>query len=107
MISSNESQDVQHLGNEQMANFNTRASVPGSAQISPPVAFPTHVKSAALLIPPAALSLIHRVTVTLSTLRQRERDREELARMSHYELRDIRVSSSDRWAEVRKPFWRK
>ena len=107
MISNNESQDVQHLGNEQMANFNTRASVPGSAQISRPSAFPTHAKSTALLIAPAALSLIHRLTVTLRTFRQRERDREELARMSDYELHDIRVSSSDRWAEVRKPFWRK
>jgi uncharacterized protein YjiS (DUF1127 family) len=107
MISKNGSQDVQHLGNEQMANFNTRASVPGSAQISRPFAFPTHAKSTALLIAPAALSLIHNLTVTLRTLRQRERDREELARMSDYELHDIRISSSDRWAEVRKPFWRK
>lgn len=107
MISNNESQDVQHLGNEQMANFNTHASVLGSAQVSRLIASPTHVKSTALLIAPAALSLIHRLTVTLRTLRQRERDREELARMSDYELHDIRVSSSDRWAEVRKPFWRK
>jgi uncharacterized protein YjiS (DUF1127 family) len=44
---------------------------------------------------------------TLRTLRQRARDREELARMSRYELHDIRVSSLDRWAEINKPFWRK
>jgi uncharacterized protein YjiS (DUF1127 family) len=43
---------------------------------------------------------------TLRTLRQRERDREELARMSRYELHDMRVSSSERWAEISKPFWR-
>jgi uncharacterized protein YjiS (DUF1127 family) len=88
-----------------MANFNTRASGAESIHGSRPFAFPTDAKRT--VIAPFALSLISRLTGAFRALRQRERDRVELARMSHYELHDIRVSSSDRWAEISKPFWRK
>jgi uncharacterized protein YjiS (DUF1127 family) len=90
-----------------MTNFNTRASGAESVHGSRPLAFSIDAKRTALLIAPFALSLISRLTGAFQTLRQRERDRVELARMSRYELHDIRLSSSDRWAEISKPFWRK
>ena len=37
---------------------------------------------------------------------RRARERQELARLSERELRDMRVSSSDVWREIRQPFWR-
>ena len=43
----------------------------------------------------------------LRTWRRRARERAELARMSDAELHDIGISSTDRWAEINKPFWRK
>jgi len=78
-----------------------------SAQGSRPVAFSIDVKSAALVIAPSTPSVISRLMAKLRTWRQRERDRAELARMSQAELRDIGVSSSEHWAEISKPFWRK
>ena len=90
-----------------MANFNTRPGVVERAQGSRPFAFSTDAKRTALLIASFALSLFYRLTGVLQALRQRERDRGELARMSRSELRDIRLSPSDRWAEISKPFWRK
>ncbi len=90
-----------------MAHFNTGPSVVERAQGSRPFAFSTYAKRTALLIAPYALSLIPRLTCAFQALRQRERDRVELARMSRSELRDIRLSPSDRWAEISKPFWRK
>jgi uncharacterized protein YjiS (DUF1127 family) len=90
-----------------MANFYVPAGVSESAQGSLPLSLSTKVTRAALLVARSTPSLISRVMGTLRTLRQRERDREELARMSRYELHDIRVSSSDRRAEISKPFWRK
>jgi uncharacterized protein YjiS (DUF1127 family) len=89
-----------------MANFYVPARVSESARGSLPLAFSTEVTGAALLVARSAPSLISRVMGTLRTLRQRERDREELARMSRYELHDMRVSSSERWAEISKPLWR-
>jgi uncharacterized protein YjiS (DUF1127 family) len=53
-----------------------------------------------------SFALIRRLTDTLRMWRQREKERAELARMSLYELRDIGLSTSDRWREVNKPFWR-
>ena len=90
-----------------MANFYVPAGVSESAQGSLPLSLSTEVTRAALLVARSTPSLISRVMGTLRTLRQRQRDREELARMSRYELHDIRVSSSDRRAEISKPFWRK
>lgn len=89
-----------------MANSKHRASIAGRAHGSRPLAFTIDVKGAALSIASFHLSLISRLTGAFRTWRQRTRDREELARMSHYELHDIRVSPSDRRAEIRKPFWR-
>jgi uncharacterized protein YjiS (DUF1127 family) len=89
-----------------MGNSYTRAFVSESAEISQPLALAPEVTAAALLVARPAPSLISRVMEILRTLRQRERDREELARMSRYELHDMRASSSERWAEISKPFWR-
>jgi uncharacterized protein YjiS (DUF1127 family) len=90
-----------------MANFNTRPSLVEPAQGLRRFALSTDAKRTALWIASFALSLFYRLTDALRALRQRERDRVELARMSRYELHDIRLSSSDRWAEISKPFWRK
>jgi uncharacterized protein YjiS (DUF1127 family) len=72
-----------------------------------PVASSTDLKTAALVIASSTLSLISGLTRKLRTWRQRERERAELARMSQDELHDIGVSSSEHWAEISKPFWRK
>ena len=90
-----------------MVNFDTRASGAQSIQDSHPFAFSIDARRTAISIAPFALSLISTLTGALQALRQRERDRVELARLSRYELHDIRVSPSDRWAEISKPFWRK
>jgi len=76
-----------------------------SAQGSRPVGFSTDLKSAALS--PPRVSLISRVMGILRTWRRRELERGELARMSQSELHDIGCSSSEHWAEISKPFWRK
>ena len=86
-----------------MASFNTRADASEGA----PLAFSTEVTRAARLVARSAPALVSQLANALRTLRQRERDKVELGRMSHYELHDIHVSSSDRWAEISKPFWRK
>jgi uncharacterized protein YjiS (DUF1127 family) len=90
-----------------MANFNTRASGAESIHGSRPFAFSIDAKRTPLPIARFTLSLVSRLTGAFRALRQWERDKVELAKMSHYELHDIRVSSSDRWAEISKPFWRK
>jgi uncharacterized protein YjiS (DUF1127 family) len=90
---------------EVMAHFGDRAGVSESAQGSWPT-FSTDVKSAVFFIGQSTLSLITRLTGTLRTWRQRERERAELAQLSPAELHDIGVSSLDRWAEIHKPFWR-
>jgi uncharacterized protein YjiS (DUF1127 family) len=42
----------------------------------------------------------------LQSWRRRARERDELARMSDGDLRDIGVTSAERWTEVNKPCWR-
>jgi uncharacterized protein YjiS (DUF1127 family) len=34
------------------------------------------------------------------------RQRDELARMTEFELKDMGLNGYDAWFEVRKPFWR-
>jgi uncharacterized protein YjiS (DUF1127 family) len=102
---------VQSFVEEPMASLNDRAGVKRSmhsaSHLSPLVAFSTDFNRAVLLIASSTLSLISRLTGHLRTWRQREQERTELARMSQAELHDIGVSSSERWAEISKPFWRK
>jgi uncharacterized protein YjiS (DUF1127 family) len=38
--------------------------------------------------------------------RRRDRERDQLARMSEAELHDIGVTPAERWAEINKPRWR-
>jgi uncharacterized protein YjiS (DUF1127 family) len=38
--------------------------------------------------------------------RRRDRERDQLARMSAAELHDIGVTPAERWAEINKPCWR-
>jgi uncharacterized protein YjiS (DUF1127 family) len=90
-----------------MASFSNRAGGSKSAQDSRPLPSSAGAKSAVRLIAQSTLSVITRLTGKLRTWRQRARERAELARMSQTELRDIGVSSSDRWEEINKPFWRK
>jgi uncharacterized protein YjiS (DUF1127 family) len=78
-----------------------------SAQGSRSVALSAKVKSAPLLIASSTLSPVSRLMGKLRAWRQRERERAELGRMSQAELHDIGVSSSEHWAEISKPFWRK
>ena len=85
-----------------MANFYDRVGVSERAQGSPRVAFSTAVSLVAL----PTLSLISRLMGKLGTGRRRAQERMELARMSQAELHDIGASSTDRWAEIHKPFWR-
>jgi uncharacterized protein YjiS (DUF1127 family) len=89
-----------------MASFNFHASANDGAERSRPISFPADVANAALSIAPSPLSLISRLIDAFRTLQKRERDRVELGRMSHCELRDVRISPSERWAEISKPFWR-
>ncbi len=46
------------------------------------------------------------VGATLHLWRQRDRDRQELARWTESDLHDIGVSRSDIAHELEKPFWR-
>jgi len=55
---------------------------------------------------PPTLSRISRLMGKLRTWRRRQQERAELARMSQVELHDIGVSSSERWTETHKSFWR-
>jgi uncharacterized protein YjiS (DUF1127 family) len=90
-----------------MAGFDTRAGSADSIHDSRPLALSIDARRTVVSIGRFAVSPISRLMCAFRALRQRERDRVELGRMSHYELHDIRVSSSDRWAEISKPFWRK
>ena len=56
--------------------------------------------------PPRRPSLFARIAATLRLWQRQERERQELARLSARELRDMGVSSTDVWHEVRQPFWR-
>jgi uncharacterized protein YjiS (DUF1127 family) len=49
---------------------------------------------------------LRRVFATLSLWRRRVRDREQLARLSEHDLRDIGVARGTLYGELRKPFWR-
>jgi uncharacterized protein YjiS (DUF1127 family) len=89
-----------------MASFKVSADVSESAHRSQPVGLAVDVNSVVLLITQSALKHSARLMGKLRTWRRRERERTELARMSQAELHDIRVSSSDRWTEISKPFWR-
>ena len=51
------------------------------------------------------LRAMRRIRGMVATWYQRNGERNELARMSEFELRDIGVSRSDVWYEVRKQFW--
>ena len=51
-------------------------------------------------------SLLRRLGDTLRRWERQTRERQELARLSERELRDMRVSSADVWHEIRRPFWR-
>ena len=50
--------------------------------------------------------LLERLAATLRHWERRSRERQELARLSDRELRDMRASSADVWHEIRQPFWR-
>jgi uncharacterized protein YjiS (DUF1127 family) len=51
------------------------------------------------------LRAMRRIRGMVATWYQRNGERNELARMSEFELRDIGFSRSDVWYEVRKQFW--
>jgi uncharacterized protein YjiS (DUF1127 family) len=90
-----------------MASFNDHVDVGESAQGSRAVAFLTETKSVSLLIASSTLALIPRLTGVLRSWRRQALEREELAKMSRYELHEIGISLADRWTETHKPFWRK
>jgi uncharacterized protein YjiS (DUF1127 family) len=58
------------------------------------------------LAAPQEAGLLSRVAATLRLWQRRSRERQELARLSERELRDLRASSSEIWWEIRQPFWR-
>lgn len=53
-----------------------------------------------------APGLLHRFERTLRLWQRRIRERQELAAFSHWDMRDIGVTPSEVWNEVRQPFWR-
>lgn len=55
---------------------------------------------------PPRPGLFARVAATLLAWQRHAREQQELARLSDREMRDMRVSSSDVWHEIRQPFWR-
>ncbi len=55
---------------------------------------------------PSQPGFFARVGATLRAWQRHAREQQELARLSERELRDMRVSSSDVWREIRQPFWR-
>jgi len=65
-------------------------------------ALPPHARFA---VPPRS-GLFARLTKTLLLWRGRMRERRELALLNPRDLRDIGVSSSDVWHEIKQPFWR-
>jgi len=64
--------------------------------------FPAHSRFAA----PRRSEVFAGLGTTLRLWRRRMRERRELAVLSPRDLRDIGVSSSDVWHEIRLPFWR-
>ena len=65
----------------------------------------------AIALPPAFAApqepgLVARVAATLRLWQRRSRERQELARLSERDLRDLHLSSTDVWSEIRQPFWR-
>ena len=46
------------------------------------------------------------MTPAMRLWRRRDRERDQLARMSAAELHDIGVTPAERWAEINKPCWR-
>ena len=57
--------------------------------------------------PAASESLVARVARIVAEWRRRVRDREQLARLSERELRDIGMTPGDAAWECAKPFWRR
>jgi len=55
---------------------------------------------------PPRPGLFARLTATLRLWHRHTRERQELARLSERELRDMYVSSADVWHEIKQPFWR-
>lgn len=55
---------------------------------------------------PPRTGLFARAATTLRAWQRHAREQQELARLSEREMRDMRVSSSDVWHEIRQPFWR-
>jgi len=69
----------------------------------------TNCQAVALPAPfaaPQEPGLFSRAAATLRLWHRRSRERQELARLSERELRDMRVSSSEIYWEIRQPFWR-
>lgn len=69
----------------------------------------TNSQAIALPAPFAGLSrpsLGERIGETLELWARRLRERQELARMSERELRDMRASTADVWRETNQWFWR-
>ena len=58
------------------------------------------------LINSQASAGLNRVFATLSLWRRRVHEREQLARLSEHDLRDIGVARGTLYDELRKPFWR-
>jgi len=52
-----------------------------------------------------ALTSLKRCAALLEEWDARRRERAFLATMNEIELRDMGLSSADRWREVNKPFW--
>lgn len=53
-----------------------------------------------------AITLISRTWSTIARMRQRRRERRQLAELDDRLLRDIGVERTDALREARKPFWR-
>ena len=66
----------------------------------------SHLGAPARFVPWQRPNWLARLAATLRLWQRRSRERRELARLSERELRDMRVSSSDVWHEIRLPFWR-
>ena len=64
--------------------------------------YPSYQRQSATPAP----GLFQRLEETLRLWQRRSREREELAAFSHRDMRDIGVTPSDIWNEVREPFWR-
>jgi uncharacterized protein YjiS (DUF1127 family) len=58
------------------------------------------------LINSQASAGLHRLFATLGLWRRRVREREQLARLSERDLRDIGVARGTLYDELHKPFWR-